>query len=291
MIVVVGGGGGLSPSKAVIHVNAPTGSVVEFAKGGVTVKTLAADKGIANVDGKTADYYYSINSSNYGSWTVTASKDGASANETVAVSSNKQYDVALSYRVPAAYQAVEYIQVDANGYIDTGIIPITATIQIETNVIVATTGSGVLFGVEGGYAAEHVGGYDQIRFYYNNGNTGGIAIAGIRTIGTEYHILFNAEGGKVLINGAEYGGSHTYKALSDRQYSILVSCKRYGASPRDYGRWRYKDFIITDRSDNTILADYRPCYRKSDSVSGMWDEVSKTFKVFTNSTSVGPDLN
>ena len=92
------GSGGLSLNSAVIHVTAPVGSTISFAKGSVTVATLAAGKGHTNASDTTlADWYYSISSGNYGSWTVTAAKDGESASETVTVDNAKQYDVSLSY--------------------------------------------------------------------------------------------------------------------------------------------------------------------------------------------------
>ena len=92
-----GGSGGLSPNNAVIHVKAPVGSTVTFAKGGVTVKVLDASKGHANVDGESADYYLSVSSGNYGTWTVTATLGTETTSDTVTVDAAKQYDVTLSY--------------------------------------------------------------------------------------------------------------------------------------------------------------------------------------------------
>ena len=97
MIFVTGGGGGLSPNNAVIHVNILVGSTVTFAKGGVTVKVLDSSKGHANSDGETADYYYSVSSSNFGAWTVTATLNDLSATQTITVDAVKQYDLVLTY--------------------------------------------------------------------------------------------------------------------------------------------------------------------------------------------------
>ena len=93
------GSGGLSNTDALLHVNAPLGSTVTFAKGGVTVKTITSDKAFPNVDGTTADYYYSVTSANYGTWTVTATLSGDTASNTVSVSAAKQYDVELAYNI------------------------------------------------------------------------------------------------------------------------------------------------------------------------------------------------
>lgn len=110
-----GGGGGLNLNNALIHVNAPLGSTVEFAKGGVTVETILPAKAFPNVDGETADYYYSVSPSNYGIWTVAASLSGDSASETITVDSNKQYTVTLEYNLTLFKDGVV-----ASGYTITG---------------------------------------------------------------------------------------------------------------------------------------------------------------------------
>jgi len=85
--------GGFSNTDALIHVNAPYGSTVTFAKGGVTVKTITPDKAFQNVDGETADYYFPVKSANYGTWTVTATLSGTIGSKNVQVDSAKQYNL------------------------------------------------------------------------------------------------------------------------------------------------------------------------------------------------------
>lgn len=99
LIVRRGGSGGLSLHNAVIHVNAEVGSTITFSKGGVAVKILGPSKGHISSDGKTADYYYSVSSVNFGSWTITGALGGQSAGKTVTVNEVKQYDVPLSYNL------------------------------------------------------------------------------------------------------------------------------------------------------------------------------------------------
>lgn len=93
-----GGTGGMSVNNAVIHVNAPTGSTLTFSKSGVTVKVLGPGNGHLNVDGYTADYYYSVSTANYGTWTVTGTSGTFSHSLTVTVSANRQYDLKLVYQ-------------------------------------------------------------------------------------------------------------------------------------------------------------------------------------------------
>lgn len=93
-----GGGGGLSPNSAVIHVTAPVGSTISFAKGGVVAKVLGPDKShVSSSDVSLAEWYYSVSSSNYGSWRVTATLDTDEAYSDIVVNSNKQYDVEITY--------------------------------------------------------------------------------------------------------------------------------------------------------------------------------------------------
>ena len=100
MIFVVGGsGGGFSIKDAIIHVNAPLGSTVTFSKDNIAVKVIEPSKAITNSDGETADYYYSIKSSNYGNWTITAASGENERTETITVNEVKQYDCILGYNL------------------------------------------------------------------------------------------------------------------------------------------------------------------------------------------------
>lgn len=99
-IVRRGGGSGLSANGAVLRITAETGSTIKLSKGGVTVATLASGKGHTNAANTSyADWYYPITAANYGSWAVTATKNGKTASKTVTVNSNKQYDVLLTYQL------------------------------------------------------------------------------------------------------------------------------------------------------------------------------------------------
>ena len=95
--MMVSGGGIFSPSAAVLHVLAPVGSTVTIQKGSAT-KVCAAGKAHTNsADPGMADYYFSLAAGEYGTWTVSAALGADSAARTVAVSANREYDVALSY--------------------------------------------------------------------------------------------------------------------------------------------------------------------------------------------------
>ena len=89
-----GVGGGMSLNGAVIHVTAPAGSTITFSKGEVIVKALGPEKSHVNANDNTlAEWYYAVNSSNYGTWSISTS----TLSRTVSIDSNKQYDIALYY--------------------------------------------------------------------------------------------------------------------------------------------------------------------------------------------------
>lgn len=105
-----GGGGGLSPRSAVIHVTAPVGSTISFSKGVVVAKVLGPEKSHVNAENTSlADWYYSVSPSNYGEWTVTATLGTDTASDTVTVNAANEYDVTLEYGlVLFNYGATDY---------------------------------------------------------------------------------------------------------------------------------------------------------------------------------------
>ena len=299
-IVRRGGTGGMSVNNAVIHVNAPLGSTVTFSKGGVVTKTINPGNAHTNIDGKTADYYYAINASAYGTWTMTASKTGeTSVSETVTVSAAKEYDVNLQYIVPYEYQAIEYLQTATYYcYFDTGIDVTDNNIQTET--VVGTVGNVtdyamVMFGTDRGYAASANGYRDRWNFDYITGNdyTSDAVNGYDGAEGNEYHLIYNTLGGGVVLDDVTVAGARSRRPL-DSRYPRLYVASSYNASNgvRYYGAWKFKKFIVKNTSTDTILRDLRPCYRKADHVLGFWDDVSKTFLLNqgTNPPIAGPDI-
>ena len=89
------GGGGISPNRITIHVNAPKGSTVAFSLSGSIVKTIPSNKAVLNADGRTADYYY--NPSATGTYTITASLGSLSQSKTITVSTVGEYDVTIKF--------------------------------------------------------------------------------------------------------------------------------------------------------------------------------------------------
>ena len=94
---MVGGGGSLQATDAILRVIAPAGSTVTISKGGVS----KSDAGHENHDDATLyDYYFIIHASQFdsvNSWTVTATLGTKTASSTILINSADEYDVLLAY--------------------------------------------------------------------------------------------------------------------------------------------------------------------------------------------------
>lgn len=285
-------GGSMPVNAAVIHVNAPLGSAITFFKDSTVMEAVTAAQTYPNADGKTEDYYYSVPTSDFGSWTVAASKSGENdVTQSFSILVAKQYDAFLSYLAPYDFQAVEWLQTSTNVYFDTGIVPTTTNYMTKVSLQVAVTNGGSIFNVEGGYGMGKVGSYEQLYYYYVGGQAK-LNVPGIATVGTDFDIIYNNDSGVVMINGVEVSANPNIQAINNRQYSILVSAERYGSTVSYYGTWRYKRFTVLERDTKNVLIDMHPCYRKIDNMPGFWDSVSNTFmtQLGTGIITVGPDV-
>ena len=97
--MVGGGGGSLKDTDAILTVTVPTGSTVTATKGGVT---LTPTMWVQAADPTLDCALFVIATSLFdaqNAWTVTATLGTSTASNTVMISSNKQYDLALSYHL------------------------------------------------------------------------------------------------------------------------------------------------------------------------------------------------
>ena len=97
MIFVVGGSGGLSPKNAVLVVTIPAGSTVTATKGTASLKPTLWTKG---ADSTLECAIFSVPASKFDSttpWTITATDGTNTASTTVLITTNKEYEVTLSF--------------------------------------------------------------------------------------------------------------------------------------------------------------------------------------------------
>ena len=285
----INGGAGLNGKGALLKIKAETGSTITVSKGSYfkTIKVSQLDPDDNNWS------YWLFQTTDFGEWTVTATLSGGTISDTVTISSNAQYDI-ISYHVPPEYREVEYIEATGTQYINYGISPaiifsaefefaLTSTSLNRPLGINNTNGGGT------GYRA-NLGSDTSRRFYLWAAvdNTDQPS----RTIPTSYNIgefvklkYSQGSGFQKLEIGSESVTSSYNTAAKTACWSFL-----YKGGSNYYGDGRLKHSKLWN--NGILVRDMWACYRKSDSVAGMWDKVSQTF--ITNAGSgvftVGPDV-
>lgn len=266
-------GGGTSKVFAVISVTYPEGSTCTCTDGTKTLK-------LKNTSGQGVFWIPYA-----GTWTVTATKGTATKSKSVEITSEGQSISITLYMLPEIYQEVEYIQTTGTQYIDTGIKPIDRTYQVSTKIGVTTTEQDkCVFGTNGGT-------YYQLTPYSNKwayGTNGNEGRAGTykATVGNEYIIEFNNPLYGIIINGDLIAQGLTFMNGNN---SIKISSRNDSSR---LGKFKYYFFRIINNQTNDILMDLIPCYRRSDSVAGMYDLVSGEFFINsgTGTLLVGGDI-
>ena len=176
-------------------------------------------------------------------------------------------------RLPREYQEVEYIQTTGTQWIDTGIIPDENTYQVSTKVISTSADNNMAVLGTSTNLYYHLTAFNNKWWAGQNGSDGGYG-SYTPTVGAEYEIEFNNATNAIVINGAVLCSGKTYNSTA----SIKMAA-RGGDSPV-YGNFKYYYFKVLNNQNGQVLMDLIPCYRRSDSVAGMYDLVSETF--FTN---------
>ena len=196
-------------------------------------------------------------------------------------------------RLPAEYQAVEYLESTGTQYIDTGVSPNL----ISTHAVVSHTPTGFnnyLYGcraytngVDGAYSMFGV--YVTYKDLYQpiigfNGNFNYTIYppnVGIKKT-TEFL------NGSIIVDGDSMG---TY---SGPDYNLARSCYLFGQHSQKgiFLAGKCKIYLCTISTSSVPQRDLVPAVRKSDSVAGMYDHVSKQFITNhgTGEFIVGPNI-
>lgn len=279
-----GSGGGLTDGSALLSVTVPTGSTVTATKSGVT---LQPSLWLLGADASTEVALFVFTPAQFDAttpWTITATDGTNTASETVLITTNKEYEVTISYHVPSGYQEVEYIVFPVGAYIDTGL---NANLGVFTEIKVSETnyvndahyiGCNVNDG-----NTYHVTAYNN-KYYWGRGSgetSGGTWSSGEKVI--QYNNA--AENYAMKVNGTVLGSG---TAAPTPNLTIRMGARNTATFA---GNIYY--CFMTINSTNTLARELYPCYRKSDSVVGFWDKIGKTF--YTNAGSgtlaAGPDVN
>lgn len=182
-----------------------------------------------------------------------------------------------SARLPAEYQEVEWIKTDGKAYLETGIVPtvdsameavMSSQQQTTANFLGsrdASSGTDKAFMVAS-YNSAHK--YGFMRWGY-----------GVQTIAfdTDWH-KFYLSPSDAKVDDVSYTLSAPKSQTSAlsiylfREHTVLSSTLYIYIALKYFKFWE----------NGALIADYVPCYRKSDGVIGMYDMVSETFKTNAN---------
>ncbi len=184
--------------------------------------------------------------------------------------------------VPSGYQQVEYIKSNGTQYIDTKVTPNQNTsVELVFNALVS--GNQDFFGTSKTSDAYVYGFYDGAIKAYDNYNDDASPYNG--------HIS-----GKMTLtkrkNVTTVTGTHNF-TYTHRSATFTASHSMYlFARWKSYGAYRPAtmecySFKVWD--NNTLIRNFVPCYRISDGVRGLYDNVNDVF--YTNGNTGGSDFD
>lgn len=202
-------------------------------------------------------------------------------------------------QLPPGYQRVEYISGTGTQYIDSG-IACTSDLGIDFSFEISTSVNAALCGgidTRSPMFRHHGSPYsfgEGDNYMYNFSVSGYVIPVSISPpqLNTRYRIRLDPSIGTYDISGDNYSASGTftppaYKSTG-RNYGILARISQTGAIQSRPSKIFYFKFWRGGK----MIGDFVPCYRKTDSVAGMYDLVTNVF--FTNAGSgtfgVGPDV-
>ncbi len=178
------------------------------------------------------------------------------------------------WELPNEYQKVEYIESTGTQYIDTGINP-TQNTRVKAKLFTEYAKNKNWFGGSATNGEGYV--FDALqdsRIEYNFGNTSwATATTPVSVVNNVFDVDFSKNG--IYINGFSLGVTMPSISFTS-SLSLTLFVRKTGSG---YIKGRYYYCIIYDNA--TIIRNLIPCYRKLDSVVGMYDVINDVF--YTNS--------
>lgn len=220
-----------------------------------------------------------------GTCTITSTDGTQSVSETINLTSFGGYYVyELYYRLPSAYQEVEYItSTGATAWINTNINPNNTTVAQFKVMPLAATGN-VIFGYYIGDDASDWRFFNGSSAYYFDAHN-----ARINGGSCPANAIYELEIGDFYIKNLVTGDN----ILTGTPSAVTFICTssitlNRGTNGISNNTWYY----VKIYNNNQLVCDLIPCYRKSDNEPGMWDTVTKRFltNAGTGAFTVGEDV-
>lgn len=224
-----------------------------------------------NTTGFTAEQWATINSgltansipTNY---VTTDTEQRVTAKKVFAVRPTCEVEKTTGHYLPDEYQEVEYIQSSGSQYINTGVNPKIKP-RVVMKMAMTNPDDSDYFGNSAINGSAFFGNFSTYSLsYYCYGSTASIN-TGISVKQNEWHEWDISQ--SVYLDGdLRYTTTNTYTYNSNQQNICIFKC-------RNYATYQLAYFILYDGEEK--VREFYPCYRKSDSVIGLYDKVTNEF--------------
>lgn len=277
---ISGSGSFAGSNDAVVKVLAASGATVKLTRG---TTTLTGSYWPLSSDASSIVHLIAVPRSLFNSssaWTVTATKGSGSNTSTVTVDTNRVYEVDLRARIPMEYQEVAYLQSSGQQYINAGMGANTIGRGYFKGFMLTATANMSLFGASGSTSSietQALAYRPQDGHFYldDNGYMQAAATGSNRSFTVDFTVSNTAL--SVTVNGTTNSISGTVGTITSVWFWIFA-CSYQGQNLGGISA-RITEAKLWNRS-NSLIADFVPCYRKSDNVAGFYDLVRQRF--FTN---------
>lgn len=274
-----GGGGGGSSAWAYIGVTYPAGSVCTATNGSTTL----------NAQGTSGLYVFNIPqpSSTPETWTVSCTDGTRNKSATVSISQQYQFEVvALVYgRLPVGYQEVEYLQSSGTQYFDLGEFDNLVNTEITLDyTLLEFANSLAVLGVYSSSGSVYLGrpssnspSTSKMSYWYNTQQNGNAVI------NERANVIVNNDNSEIVENEVVIGSATMSTNTTRHLYLFGISASAH-VSARVYA------LSMRNKTTNSSIMNYVPCYRTSDNQAGFYDLTNSVFVTGTGTFIVGADV-
>lgn len=277
---VGGGNGGIVVAAwAYIGVTYPVGSVCTATNGTLTF----------TAEDTSGSYVFQIPqpSSTPETWTVSCTDGTRNKSATVSISYQYQVEVVtLVYgRLPAGYQEVEYLQSSGTQYFDLGEFDNLVNTEITLDyTLLEFANTLAVLGVYSSSGSVYLGrpssnspSTSKMSYWYNTQQNGNAVI------NERANVIVNNDNSEIVENEVVIGSATMSTNTTRHLYLFGISASSH-VSARVYA------LSMRNKTTDSSILNYVPCYRTSDNQAGFYDLTGNTFVTGTGTFAVGADV-
>ena len=216
---------------------------------------------------------------NSGTYSVVAEIDGYTKTGTVTISSADSYSITIYPKsdIPNEYQEVEYIQSNRTGYIDTGFAFSSNVARVSLDVMLTASDSGGrnIFGSatnnDSSWFGIYMQGPLQAGFYCGNSNPFNFFF----TRNVKKSLSFYRNGTSLTFTNDGSSSNYTVGGTIICGNNLMIATQPPLGAARVPPDVRYYNFVV--EQNGSVVRNYKPVYRKADTVVGMYDVKNGVF--------------